>query len=131
MLGDTQLLVRSIGSLLLVLAILLAMVFASRWFMQRRPKGMGRLRFIEAMALGNRDKVLLIEVDGQPILLGVTSHNIRLLTKLDAKELGSTTLNQSNQQKTSSSKDQTPGAPNTFSMLFGRHTLAARVKNSS
>ena len=59
MLGDTQLLLQSIGSLLLVLVILLTMVFAARWFMQRRPQGGRRLRFLEAMALGSRDKLLL------------------------------------------------------------------------
>ena len=86
MLGDTQLLLQSIGSLLLVLAILLVMVFAARWFMQRRPQGGRRLRFIEAMALGSRDKLLLVEVDGKSLLLGVTAQNIRLLADLGAVE---------------------------------------------
>ena len=86
MLGDTQLLLQSIGSLLLVLAILLVMVFAARWFMQRRPQGGRRLRFVEAMALGSRDKLLLIEVDGKSLLLGVTAQNIRLLADLGAVE---------------------------------------------
>ena len=86
MLGDTQLLLQSIGSLLLVLAILLVMVFAARWFMQRRPQGGRRLRFVEAMALGSRDKLLLVEVDGKSLLLGVTAQNIRLLADLGAVE---------------------------------------------
>ena len=86
MLGDTQLLLQSIGSLLLVLAILLVMVFAARWFMQRRPQGGRRLRFIEAMALGSRDKLLLVEVDGKSLLLGVTAQNIRLLADLGVVE---------------------------------------------
>ncbi len=86
MLGDTQLLLQSIGSLLLVLAILLTMVYGARWFMQRRPQGGRRMRFVEAMALGSRDKLLMVQVDGKTLLLGVTAHNIRLLTELEPKK---------------------------------------------
>ena len=126
MLGDTQLLVQSIGSLLLVLAILLAMVFAARWLMQRRPQGGRRLRFLEAMALGSRDKILLIEVDGKSLLLGVTAHNIRLLTELDAQDLSSSPVSQ---QETSAVAAQ-PGLSKQFSQLLGRYARVEKNKDT-
>jgi len=126
MLGDTQLLVQSIGSLLLVLAILLAMVFAARWLMQRRPQGGRRLRFVEAMALGSRDKILLIEVDGKSLLLGVTAHNIRLLTELDAQDLASS---QVSQQEASVGAEQ-PGLSKQFSQLLGRYARVEKNKDT-
>ena len=126
MLGDTQLLVQSIGSLLLVLAILLAMVFAARWLMQRRPQGGRRLRFVEAMALGSRDKILLIEVDGKSLLLGTTAHNIRLLTELDAQDLASSPVSQ---QETSAVAAQ-PGLSKQFSQLLGRYARVEKNKDT-
>ena len=129
MLGDTQLLLQSIGSLLLVLAILLAMVFAARWFMQRRPQGGRRLRFVEAMALGSRDKLLLIEVDGKSLLLGVTAQNIRLLAELDAQDGEASALAQQGQQKNFTSEADTSGLSQKFSQLLGRHTPPVKPKD--
>ena len=126
MLGDTQLLLQSIGSLLLVLAILLVMVFAARWFMQRRPQGGRRLRFIEAMALGSRDKLLLVEVDGKSLLLGVTAQNIRLLAELGAEEALPISLDQ---QEEPPSKTHQTGLSRPFSQLLGRHTQTAKHKD--
>ena len=127
MLGDTQLLLQSIGSLLLVLAILLVMVFAARWFMQRRPQGGRRLRFVEAMALGSRDKLLLVEVDGKSLLLGVTAHNIRLLADLGDTDGLQESLDQ---QENSPSKTNRSGLSQQFSQLLGRHTQTVKHKDA-
>jgi len=127
MLGDTQLLLQSIGSLLLVLAILLVMVFAARWFMQRRPQGGRRLRFIEAMALGSRDKLLLVEVDGKSLLLGVTAQNIRLLADLGAVEALPKPLDP---QEELPPKTHQTGLSQQFSQLLGRYTHTAKNKDT-
>ena len=127
MLGDTQLLLQSIGSLLLVLAILLVMVFAARWFMQRRPQGGRRLRFVEAMALGSRDKLLLIEVDGKSLLLGVTAQNIRLLADLGAVEALPKPLDP---QEEPPSKTLQTGLSQQFAQLLGRYTQTAKHKDT-
>ena len=126
MLGDTQLLLQSIGSLLLVLAILLTLVFAARWFMQRRPQGGRRLRFVEAMALGSRDKLLLVEVDGKCLLLGVTAHNIRLLTELDAQDLPPSPEG----QKEASAVAAQPRLSKQFSQLLGRYARVEKNKDT-
>jgi flagellar biosynthetic protein FliO len=127
MLGDTELLLQSIGSLLLVLAILLVMVFAARWFMQRRPQGGRRLRFVEAMALGSRDKLLIVEVDGKSLLLGVTTQNIRLLTELNAHAAQPSSLGQ---QVDSSAEPDQSGLSKQFSLLLGRYTKTTNHKDT-
>jgi|TARA_B110000503_G_scaffold30885_1_gene49862 flagellar biosynthetic protein FliO len=127
MLGDTELLLQSIGSLLLVLAILLVMVFAARWFMQRRPQGGRRLRFVEAMALGSRDKLLIVEVDGKSLLLGVTSQNIRLLTELNTHDAQPSSLGQ---QVDSSAEPDQLGLSKQFSQLLGRYTKNTKHKDT-
>ena len=127
MLGDTELLLQSIGSLLLVLAILLVMVFAARWFMQRRPQGGRRLRFVEAMALGSRDKLLIVEVDGKSLLLGVTTQNIRLLTELNTPAAQPSSLGQ---QVDSSAEPDQAGLSKQFSLLLGRYTKTTNHKDT-
>ena len=127
MLGDTELLLQSIGSLLLVLAILLIMVFAARWFMQRRPQGGRRLRFVEAMALGSRDKLLIVEVDGKSLLLGVTTQNIRLLTELNTHAAQPSSLGQ---QVDSSAEPDQSGLSKQFSQLLGRYTKTTNHKDT-
>jgi flagellar protein FliO/FliZ len=127
MLGDTELLLQSIGSLLLVLAILLVMVFAARWFMQRRPQGGRRLRFVEAMALGSRDKLLIVEVDGKSLLLGVTTQNIRLLTELNTHAAQPSSLGQ---QVDSSAEPDQSGLSKQFSQLLGRYTKTTNHKDT-
>jgi len=127
MLGDTELLLQSIGSLLLVLAILLVMVFAARWFMRRRPQGGRRLRFVEAMALGSRDKLLIVEVDGKSLLLGVTTQNIRLLTELNTHAAQPSSLGQ---QVDSSAEPDQSGLSKQFSLLLGRYTKTTNHKDT-
>ncbi len=82
--GNTELLGQSILSLLLVLALMVGLLYASKWFMRRRPRGGRRLRFLEAMALSNKEKLVLIEVDKRHLLIGVSSQQVSLLTELDA-----------------------------------------------
>ena len=82
--GNTELLTQSLLSLLLVLAIIVGLLYASKWFMQRRPRGGRRLRFIEAMAVGNKEKLVLVEVDDRQLLLGVSANQVNLIKELDA-----------------------------------------------
>lgn len=84
--GNAELLTQSILSLLLVLALVVGLLYASKWFMQRRPRGGRRLRFIEAMAVGNKEKLVLVEVDDRQLLLGVSTHQVNLIKELDAQE---------------------------------------------
>ncbi|HCS27715.1 MAG TPA: flagellar biosynthetic protein FliO [Spongiibacteraceae bacterium] len=68
-----------IGSLMLVLAVL----FAAAWLMRRgqgfiRPKA-GQIQVVSQIALGVKEKVLLLKVGEENILVGCTAGNIRSL----------------------------------------------------
>ena len=82
--GNTELLTQSILSLLLVLALVIGLLYASKWFMQRRPRGGRRLRFIEAMALSSKEKLVVVEIDQRQLLIGVSPNQVTMLTELDA-----------------------------------------------
>lgn len=68
---------------ILGLALVLAMIVAAAWGARRlqaiRPQGRGHIRILEGLAVGTRDKLLLIEVDGQRVLLGMSPGRIATL----------------------------------------------------
>lgn len=78
------------GELLRVLASLIgvvALIFAAGWLSRRlqarqRPGGR-RLRCVEAMAIGTRDRLLLIDADGKRLLIGVGPAGMRTLHVYD------------------------------------------------
>jgi flagellar biogenesis protein FliO len=78
------------------------------------------------MALGSRDKLLLVEVDGKCLLLGVTAHNIRLLTELDAQDLPPSPEG----QKEASAVGAQPGLSKQFSQLLGRYARVEKNKDT-
>ena len=65
------------------LGVVLAMIVAAAWAARRlqaiRPQGSGHIRIIEGLALGTRDKLLLVEIDGRRVLLGLTPGRIATL----------------------------------------------------
>lgn len=65
------------------LCVVLGMIVAAAWVARRlqaiRPQGLGHIRIIEGMALGTRDKLLLVEVDGARVLLGLSAGRIATL----------------------------------------------------
>jgi len=70
-------------SFALVIALLLALLWGLRK-MQNGPgfmrKNMQRLRTIESISMGTRQKIVLLQVDGQEVLVGVTAHHITALS---------------------------------------------------
>lgn len=71
------------------LALVLGMIVAAAWGARRlqiiRPQGKGHIRIVEGLAVGTRDKLLLIEVDGQRVLLGMSPGRIATLCTLPAE----------------------------------------------
>ena len=119
--GNTELLTQSLFSLMLVLALVVGLLYASKWFIQRRPRGGRRLRFIEAMSVSNKEKLVLIEIDDRQLLIGVSPQQVNLLTELErpvaaeADEVASSSLAAakngfaqmlSRQQKTADQKEE-------------------------
>ena len=72
-----------------LLFVLLLIITAA--FLLKRSKFAGRIankniKVISHFSIGAKEKLVLIEVDQQKILLGVTAHQIRTLHAFDARE---------------------------------------------
>ena len=68
-----------LGGLAVVLAVVL---FAAHWMKRLQPAGWGRsgpMRVVASMAVGTRERVVLVEAGEQQILLGVTANQVNLL----------------------------------------------------
>ena len=68
---------------LLSLVAVVALIFVAGWLSRRmqarsRPGGR-RIRCVEAMAVGARDRVLLLDADGKRLLVGVGQGGMRTL----------------------------------------------------
>ncbi|KZC20586.1 flagellar biosynthesis protein FliO [Rhodanobacter denitrificans] len=72
---------------LLSLAAVVALIFVAGWLSRRlqarsRPGGR-RIRCVEAMAVGARERVLLLDADGKRLLVGVGPGGMRTLHVYD------------------------------------------------
>jgi flagellar protein FliO/FliZ len=76
----------SLLQVILGLAVLAAIVGLA-WLFRRMSGGMlggsSRLRVISGVLVGQREKVVIVELEGEWLVLGVTSHSVNLLTKMD------------------------------------------------
>lgn len=72
-------LLRVLFSLVAVVALIFVAGWMSRRLQARSRPGGRRIRCVEAMALGARDRVLLIEADGKRLLIGVGPGGMRTL----------------------------------------------------
>ncbi|MGF1762826.1 flagellar biosynthetic protein FliO [Aliivibrio kagoshimensis] len=74
----------TIGSLIFVLLL----IFGLAWMMKKmRVPGMmgssGPLKVIKQMPIGPKERIMIIQVGEEQLVVGVTAHNINLLTKLE------------------------------------------------
>lgn len=72
-----------IGQTLAVLAAVVAAIFGLAYLARRVPgltsRPGGALKLIDALSIGARERILLIEVDGQRLVLGVSPGRIERL----------------------------------------------------
>ena len=72
------------------LAIVLALIAAVAWLTRRmhtfRPQGSGHIRVIEGLSVGAREKLLLVQVDGRRVLLGMCPGRIEALHAFSSDE---------------------------------------------
>lgn len=80
----------SAGSLLqvlLALALVLGLIVGAAWMMRRLSlvpgAGAGHLRVVSGVMVGQRERVVIVEINGQWLVLGVTSEQVNLLHTLD------------------------------------------------
>ena len=72
-------LARVLISLLGIIALIFAAGWMSRRLQARTSPGGRRLRCVESMAVGARDRLLIIEADGTRLLVGVGQGGMRTL----------------------------------------------------
>jgi flagellar protein FliO/FliZ len=84
-------------SLMLVVAIILALAFVARRFNVTQA-GNGQLKVVASMNAGAKEKIMVIDVAGEQFLLGVTAHNINQLGKLENPIVSKTTTVAGNKQ---------------------------------
>ncbi|WP_051234962.1 flagellar biosynthetic protein FliO [Marinimicrobium agarilyticum] len=70
-------------SLLLIIGLILALAWLLRRFGQGNFLNQQSMKIMASMPLGTRERLLVVEVGGQQILLGVTSHQINTLHVFD------------------------------------------------
>jgi len=82
------------------------------------------IKVVETQMLGNKEKLMIVEVQQQQFLIGVTSHNISQLGELNGSSCEQQESNQKeNQQqevKKAASVQIHPHAQNTFSQIISR-----------
>lgn len=76
-----------IGLLAPLIAVTLAML-ALLWWLKRGKTltGSGPLKIVQAMAVGPRERVVVLDAQGRRLLLGVTASKIELLAELQASD---------------------------------------------
>jgi flagellar protein FliO/FliZ len=72
-----------VGGLIVVLAVIFLLAYIVKR-LNLVPSNGGVIKTIAVTPIGQREKVVLVEVNGQQYLLGVTSQQINLLDKLAA-----------------------------------------------
>jgi flagellar protein FliO/FliZ len=79
-----------LGQMLFGLAVVIAILFATLWVLKRLsvPRGGNvPLNILGATAVGPRERVVLVELAGKVLVLGVTQSSVQTLHVLDAAEL--------------------------------------------
>lgn len=85
----------SLGQTLFGLAIVIGLLLASLWLLKRlsAPRGAAAgLKVLGAVAVGPRERVVLVEIAGQVLVLGVTASNVRTLHAVAAAEFADAAL---------------------------------------
>jgi flagellar protein FliO/FliZ len=70
------------SSLLVVVALIVAVAWALKRFKITAPRGTGTIAVLDQLALGPRERILLIRVGGSQLLVGVGAGGLVALTPL-------------------------------------------------
>lgn len=70
----------------IVLALIALAAWASRRLNTFRPQGANHIRVLEGLSLGAREKLLLVQVDGTRVLLGMSPGRIQALHAFPAEQ---------------------------------------------
>ena len=78
----------SVGGTLFALALVLGLIFGLAWLARRMPgmagmRGNAGLRIVRSLALGARERLVVVDVGGTQLLLGTGAGGTRLLHTLE------------------------------------------------
>lgn len=73
-----------IVGLVTVLGLILGLAWITKRLRERVPGLAGQLNIVESVALGPRERLCIVEVDGKRLLLGVTQQSITVLQSGDS-----------------------------------------------
>lgn len=75
-----------LGGTLAALLLVLGLILGLAWLLKRLPgaglKSLAGLRVVASLAVGPRERVVIVDCGGQQLLLGVTQHSVNLLHAL-------------------------------------------------
>ncbi|QQX81771.1 flagellar biosynthetic protein FliO [Shewanella sp. KX20019] len=77
--------IATLASMVGGLIVVLLLIFALAYMVKRLnlvPSSQGVLKTLAVTPLGQKEKLVLVEVDGQQYLLGVTPHQVNVVDKL-------------------------------------------------
>jgi len=74
----------------LALALVIGLIYALAWLLRRLPgqrlRGNDGLRIISSIPLGSKERAVLLDINGEQLLLGVAPGAVSLLHRLPAAE---------------------------------------------
>ncbi|MDX1519666.1 MAG: flagellar biosynthetic protein FliO [Gammaproteobacteria bacterium] len=77
----------ALGQVITGLLLVIVIIFVITWVIRRVPglqnMGQGTIRIIDSLPLSQRERILLVQINRQQLLLGVTSQHISTLHVLD------------------------------------------------
>ncbi len=115
----------SLFDLIVSMLIVVSLIVAVVWLLRKMPgmqRGVGRnLRFIDGLNVGQKERVVLVEVAGERILLGVASGSVNLLKIMPVLEQDS--------NNTAESEKEVP--LNGFAMRFAEQLKSAKKDKST
>lgn len=72
----------TVGGLVVVLAVLLGLAWLAKRYMTSPGISKGRIQVVGGVSLGPRERAVIVEVEGERLLLGVAQGNVRMLHRL-------------------------------------------------
>ncbi|MFJ4144144.1 flagellar biosynthetic protein FliO [Pseudomonas sp. NPDC089734] len=86
--SDSLMSLALLGKTALALGLVVACVFVCGWLLRRigtRPLVPGQImRVVSSTSVGQREKVVIVEVQGKWLVLGVTAQQVSALSQMDA-----------------------------------------------
>jgi flagellar protein FliO/FliZ len=73
---------QAFAALIFIVILLVALAAAGRYFLGGKGFGQGQIKLLSGLALGPRERIVLIEVEGECLLVGIVPGQIRTLLRM-------------------------------------------------